>query len=175
MLSKKTTRWAAALALPVIAAAALAGDRAAGQGVAAKAGQALDNTGRSIRNGFQSAFSKSRESVHEQEVLSRVYSRIHWDKMLVGSTVEIDAAEGGTITLRGAVPDAAAKKRAVILARDTVDVTSVVDDLTIAAPVSATPPPVATRPVPVATRPAPRTTTETNSSTIISKPEPDPR
>ena len=77
---------------------------------------------------------RSRATVHEQEVLARVYSRIHWDKMLVGSTLELEVRDDGTAFLRGAVPTKASKERAVVLARDTVGVNKVVNELTILPP-----------------------------------------
>ena len=104
------------------------------QGVGARAGSALDNAGRGIRRGVTNAFPRARASVHDQEVLARVYSRLHWDKVLVGSTLEIEEQDGGVTVLRGAVVDDAARNRAVILARDTVGVTEVVDEMTLLPP-----------------------------------------
>ncbi len=105
-----------------------------GQGVAERVGEALDNAGRGIRNGVQNAFAKTRTSVHQQEVVARVYSRLHWDKVLVGSTLELEVRDGGVTILRGAVADEDARRRAVVLARDTVGVTQVVDELTVPPP-----------------------------------------
>ena len=104
------------------------------QGVAERVGNGLDNAGRGIKHGIQNAFAKTQNAVHNQDVLSRVYSRIHWDKTLVGSTLELEVLDGGTAVLRGGVPDAASKQRAIILARDTVGVTQVVDQLTVLPP-----------------------------------------
>lgn len=123
-----------ALALIVTTVVGLSVNAPAQQGVAERAGDALDNAGRNIRRGFQNAFARSSASVHEQEVLARVYSRIHWDKMLVSATMEIEVREDGTAFLRGSVASKQAKDRAVILARDTVGVTQVVDELTIVPP-----------------------------------------
>lgn len=123
-----------ALALTGTAIVGLSVTAPAEQGVAERAGDALDNAGRNIRRGFQNAFARSSASVHEQEVLARVYSRIHWDKMLVAATMEIEVREDGTAFLRGAVPSKPAKDRAVVLARDTVGVTQVVDELTVVPP-----------------------------------------
>jgi hypothetical protein len=66
-------------------------------------------------------------------VYSRVYSRIHWDKTLHASNVLL-RAEGGLITLRGVVPDDAAKTKAVTLAAETVGVTRVINQLTVLHP-----------------------------------------
>jgi len=116
-------------------------------GAASRAGQALDNAGRGVKRGVQGAFARTRANVHDQEIISRVYSRLHWDKALVGSTLELEVRDAGTAVLRGAVADEAATARAVDLARETVGVTLVVDEMTVlpplrvipAAPVSASP------------------------------------
>ncbi|APW62627.1 hypothetical protein BSF38_04177 [Paludisphaera borealis] len=102
------------------------------QGVVERAGEALDNAGRNIRRGVEGAVARGQAAVRETDVFGRVYARIHWDKKLTDSVIELEVQPDGTTTLRGAVADAAAKKRAVILARDTVGVTTVVDELTIA-------------------------------------------
>lgn len=119
-----------ALAATVIASACVAWGR---QGAAERAGQALDGAGRKVRSGVVNTFSRTKTSVHNQEIISRVYSRIHWDKTLVGSTLELEVQDG-TAVLRGAVIDAAARERAVLLARDTVGIALVVDELTVLPP-----------------------------------------
>lgn len=101
-------------------------------GVAQRTGEALDNAGRNIRRGVQNAFPRARMAVHEQQVVSRVYSRLHWDKALVGSALDVEVFADGTTVLRGAVPDEATRKRASGLTRDTVGVTKVVDELVVA-------------------------------------------
>jgi hyperosmotically inducible protein len=107
------------------------------QTAAEKAGQKLDEAGRAIKKGFQTAgekvregFDKTREGVHNMGVESRVYGRLHWDKALTNSSFELQVSSG-VVTLRGAVPDAAAKAKAVTLTADTVGVTQVVDELTV--------------------------------------------
>ena len=40
-------------------------------------------------------------------------------------------AEGGTVTVRGTLPDDAAKAKAIDLIKDTVGVTRVIDQLTV--------------------------------------------
>ena len=133
------------------------------EGAAQRTGEALDNAGRNIRRGVQNAFPRARMAVHEQQVLSRVYSRLHWDKALVGSALEVEVFADGTTVLRGAVPDEATRKRASGLARDTVGVTRVVDELVVA-PTRVIEAPASTVVVPPGTTgiestPAPSTTT----------------
>jgi hypothetical protein len=79
--------------------------------------------------------------------------------MLVGSTLELEVQDGGTAIMRGAVPDAAARERAVALARDTVGVTQVVDELTVL------PPPRVILSTPPTLTPTPPTATETTTTT----------
>ena len=113
-MSSKSVLWVAAVLLA--AAAIVPAEVAQSQGVAERTGQALDKAGRGLRRGVQSAFARTRASVHQQEVIDRVYSRIHWDRTLVGSTVEIEVRDVGTVILRGVVPDDEAKDRAAVLA-----------------------------------------------------------
>jgi hyperosmotically inducible periplasmic protein len=107
------------------------------QGPAAKAGSKLDDVGRTIKRGLDNAgeavreqFVRARSSVHNMDVASRVYGRLHWDKSLATSSLDLDV-KGGVVTLRGSVPDAKAKVKAVELAADTVGITGVIDQLTI--------------------------------------------
>jgi osmotically-inducible protein OsmY len=118
------------------------------EGVAEKAGEKLDEFGRAIKKGIENAgekvregvsktegtvreaFTKTRDTVHGMEVLSRVYGRLHWEKALYSSSLYVKA-EGGSVTLRGIVPDEAARAKAVALAAETVGVTRVIDQLSV--------------------------------------------
>ena len=115
------------------------------QGPAEKAGSKLDDVGRSIKRGLDNAgdavreqFARARGTVHNMDVASRVYGRLHWDKTLTTSTLDLDV-QGGVATLRGAVTDARAKAKAVELAADTVGISRVIDQLTIQPPPQTTP------------------------------------
>src|SRR5262245_53299160 len=95
------------------------------EGAAEKAGEKLDEVGRKIKRGLEKAegavregFQKSREAVQGMGVVARVYSRLHWDKALHSSSLAVRMEEGAVV-LRGLVPDAAAKAKAVALAADT--------------------------------------------------------
>jgi hyperosmotically inducible periplasmic protein len=130
------------------------------EGVAAKAGEKLDEVGRAIKKGIVDAeetvrdglnktgesvrggltktgesvregFSKTRESVQGMGLIPRVYGRLHWDKALHSSTLFVKA-EGGTVIIRGLVPDDAAKAKAVALVKDTVGVTQVIVQISVA-------------------------------------------
>ncbi len=98
----------------------------------------LDNAGRAVKRGFQSAgqavqggFQKTRTSVHNMELVSRVYSRLHWDKALTTSTLELEVRDGGVAVVTGVVPDAASKVKALTLTAETVGVFQVVDQVAV--------------------------------------------
>jgi osmotically-inducible protein OsmY len=114
----------------------LAGTGLAQQGVVERAGQKLDEVGRGIRRGavevseaVRKRFDVVRTDVQRMGTSSRVYSRIHWDRALHDSKIEVHVLRDGSVLLRGMVPDAQAKQRAIALAKDTVDVSAVVDEL----------------------------------------------
>jgi hyperosmotically inducible periplasmic protein len=92
--------------------------------------RALDRIGTEVREGWEEA----RGSVNRMGLRARVYSRLHWDKDLQGSTIDIDVQGAESVLLRGSVANEAAKRKAIELARDTVGVTTVLDELAIAPP-----------------------------------------
>ncbi len=91
-------------------------------------------------------FPRTRARVAAMEVLDRVYSRLHWEKGLAGSTLEVQEATGGVTVLRGTVPDSRAKAKAVDLARNTTGVTEVVDEISVLPPADPTAPAPVVRP-----------------------------
>ncbi len=137
MMRIRDARWlvpALALAAATWAGAGRAQDPNAGQKVGAK----VDGAVQDIKSGLRKAgdatreqFARTRTSVHNMGVESRVYGRIHWDKALVDASIDLSGGDEGVITLNGTVADAKAKARAVELARDTVGVTKVVDQLAV--------------------------------------------
>jgi osmotically-inducible protein OsmY len=107
------------------------------QGVAERLGQKIDEVGRGVKEGVREVSDSVRKrfevvqaDVQRMGVHPRVYARLHWDKNLHGSKIEVHMFRGGVVLLRGMVPDAEAKKRAVTLAAETVDVSEVIDELT---------------------------------------------
>jgi hyperosmotically inducible periplasmic protein len=106
-----------------------------------KVGKKVDEAIRDVKKGVQEAaqsvresFDRMRTAVHNMGIEARVYSRLHWDKALNNANLELDVHNGGIATLRGTVPDAGARSKAVALARDTVGVTQVIDQLAVSAP-----------------------------------------
>jgi hyperosmotically inducible protein len=141
------------LAPMVLALVAISPICRAQEGPAERAGQAIDKAGKSIRRGVENAVARGQATLQEADLLARVYGRIHWDKALVKSTLELEVRADGTAILRGTVVDATAKKRAVELAKTTVGITSVVDELLVAKTVP-NPPPIPDRDLPVNPQPS---------------------
>jgi osmotically-inducible protein OsmY len=109
------------------------------EGVTEKLKEKLDSAAKSVKKGAQSAadavreqYHRARESVHNLGEHGRVYARLHWDKRLHDTKIEI-SVKGSVVTLTGAVPDAKAKAKALELAEDTFGITDVVDHLTVSA------------------------------------------
>jgi hypothetical protein len=107
---------------------------ASAQGPLRRAGQALENAGRNIRQSVEEGVARGEVIENERAVVARVNARLRWDKQLVNSTLDLQVLADGKTILRGLVIDESAKKRAVDLASSTVGVTSVVDELKIGKP-----------------------------------------
>lgn len=141
---RATRKRSAAVAAGVVAlglALALAGGAGRAQppgagGLGARLGQGLDDVGRGIRRGatevtdtMRRGFESMRADVQRMTLPQRVYSRLHWDRALVASRIEVQVFRGNVVLLRGQVPDQAARLRAVDLASSTADVREVIDEL----------------------------------------------
>lgn len=107
-------------------------------GPAERIGEKLDEAGKAIKRGarevaedFRQRFQETRTAVHNMGVESRVYGRLHWDKALTDAVLELETSRDGVVTLRGSVPDAEVKAKALALTSDTVGVTRVIDQLSI--------------------------------------------
>ena len=135
--------------------------------LAQQPGGPLDTAGKAVKRGFQTAgqavegglqtagqavqggFRRTKASVHNMEVVSRVYSRLHWDKALTSSSLELEVRDGGVAILTGVVPDAPSKAKALMLTAETVGVVQVVDQVAVAnGPVRTTPAPIVPGSVP---------------------------
>jgi len=108
------------------------------EGVGKKVGERVDEVVKSIKRGARSAsetlreqFARTQASIHSMGVEGRIYGRLHWDKALNGSKIDLSVDKDGVATLRGNVPAITAKAKAVELARDTVGVVRVKDELTV--------------------------------------------
>ena len=130
-------------------------------GVAQTIGEKLDGVGRVIRreataigDSMRRGFETMRSEVHRMGTPARVYSRLHWDRALNSAKIEVHPVKGGGVLLRGTVADEVSHERAVALARDTMDVSEVIDELNVIASSPTTTAP-AVRPTAI-TAPVPR-------------------
>ncbi len=108
------------------------------QGVAQSLGEKLDGVGRGIRreardigDSMRRGFETMKTEVNRMNSPARVYSRLHWDRSLNSARIEVHPVKGGGVLLRGTVADEAAREHAVALARDTMDVSEVIDELNV--------------------------------------------
>lgn len=104
------------------------------QGIGQRLGQQLDKGIDRLSSEFREGWASLRQTVDRMGVQGRVYSRLRWDKQIDTSEIDIDSDEAGVVVLRGKIRSAEAKDKAVSLARDTVGVERVVDELTVAGP-----------------------------------------
>jgi hyperosmotically inducible protein len=93
-----------------------------------KIDRGLDKLGQELRQGWADV----RASIDRMGVQGRVYGRLHWDKELSTATIDIEVREDKSVVLKGSVPSASARSKAVQLAQDTTGVHEVVDELGIA-------------------------------------------
>jgi hyperosmotically inducible periplasmic protein len=132
---KKLLLAGIAICLACVAAAAQAPPPPQSQpGTAAQIGEKIDRGLNQIGAELSQAWAEARKSVEKMGVQGRVYGRLHWDKALENATLDIDVRDGQVVVLKGVVNGAAAKQKAEQLTRDTIGVTSVVNELTIATP-----------------------------------------
>ena len=128
----------AGLAAGIVLAAGIGSGWAQQRGTAEKVGEKIDDALKGVKRGardlgedLRARFERARTSVNDMGVEARVYSRLHWDKALNSSKLEVEVRQGGVTTLRGTVPDEAARAKAVELTKDTVGVASVADQLAL--------------------------------------------
>jgi osmotically-inducible protein OsmY len=119
-------------------AGSLASATLAQQTVLDRVEQRVDNLERGVKSSvhtindaLRKRFEAVRTEVHRMDTHSRLYSRLHWDRDLHGSKIEVHMLHGGVALLRGTVPTVEAKKKAVALATDTLEVKAVIDELTV--------------------------------------------
>src|SRR5262245_5021952 len=100
-------------------------------GTAEKIGEKIDRGLSQIGTELSHAWGEVRKSVEKMGVQGRVYGRLRWDKALESAEVDIDVRDNQVVVLKGKVDSAAAKLKAEQLARDTIGVTSVINELTV--------------------------------------------
>jgi osmotically-inducible protein OsmY len=124
----------AVLASGVIAAAQTPPAPKTQPGTATRIGEQIDRGLTQVGAELSQAWSEVRKSVEKMGVQGRVYGRLHWDKALEGANLEISVRDGQVVVLSGTVDNAAAKLKAEELTRDTIGVSSVVNELALKAP-----------------------------------------
>jgi hyperosmotically inducible periplasmic protein len=102
-------------------------------GTATQIGEKIDRGLTQIGEGLSEAWGEVRKSIEKMGVQGRVYGRLHWDKALEGATLNIAVRDSNAVVLSGKVASPAAKQKAEQLAHDTIGVSSVVNELTVAA------------------------------------------
>jgi hypothetical protein len=148
---KRITRYAAIAVLALGTSLWVMTTQAQQEGAATKAGEKIDEFGRAIRDEVQTAketvregitktgdairdeYLKTRAAIHGMGLVPRIYGRLHWDKELHKSHFVL-AANGGSVTVRGIVPNEASRQKAIALITDTISVTSVIDQLGVLSP-----------------------------------------
>ena len=77
---------------------------------------------------------RARAEVDRMGAEARVYARLHWDKALADAKLEIEVQKDGAAILRGTVASETGKLKAGELARDTVGIQRVENDLMVVPP-----------------------------------------
>jgi osmotically-inducible protein OsmY len=101
-----------------------------------KIGRQVDRAVSRIGDELKQGWAEVRRTVDKLTVQGRVYGRLHWDRDLYQTNIEVDAVDNDVVALKGEVPSVAVRAKAVRLARETVGVREVRDSLTVAKPVS---------------------------------------
>jgi predicted kinase len=101
-------------------------------GTAEKLGEQIDRGLSQLGAELSEAWSEVRRGVDKMGIEARVYGRLHWDKALEGAKLDIAVRDGKSVVLTGSVASDAARAKAEELARDTVGVASVINQLAVA-------------------------------------------
>ena len=103
-------------------------------GPATQIGEKIDRGLSQIGAELSQAWADVRKSVEKMGVQGRVYGRLHWDKALEGANLDISVRDSQVVVLSGTVASPDAKQKAERLARDTIGVGSVLNELIVTAP-----------------------------------------
>ena len=93
--------------------------------------QSLERGARAVGDSVKDGWDRAKGAVQKMGVESRVYGRIHWDKDLNGAEIDLEMKDTGVVVLKGTVADEASKTKAVSLAKETLGVTTVIDQLAV--------------------------------------------
>lgn len=101
------------------------------EGTVEKLGKKIDQGVGKIADELREDWASARRSIEKMGMQGRVFGRLRWDKALQDAKVEVESRTDRIVVLKGSVPTAAARLKAVQLAQDTVGVTEVVDELVV--------------------------------------------
>ena len=101
-------------------------------GTAEKLGERIDRGLSQIGTELSKAWAEARKSVESMGIQGRVYGRLRWDKALENADLDIDVRDNQVVVLKGKVATSDAKLKAEQLTRDTIGVTSVINELNVA-------------------------------------------
>jgi osmotically-inducible protein OsmY len=124
----RRVRWLACLALLAIGCDGQDADRLAKIGRKVVDRLQMQTTGSSAP--LPDSLQSIRGGIGEFAVDAKVAARLHWDKELEGTSIQVGALGGGVVKLSGTVSSMEARQHAVHLARTTTGVSNVVDELT---------------------------------------------
>jgi len=97
-------------------------------------GDKFDRGVRDVESKLRETWGDVKKATHRMTVNGRVYARLYWDKSLTDATIKIEAKDAGVVVLKGTVPSADARRRAVELCQSTVGVHDTIDELAVALP-----------------------------------------
>ena len=127
-------RWAALsflIVLGLVAWACLGENR---RGQIGDAVQTVRDGAQDASTSVQGKIAEVRTSARNVGLEQKISARLHGDRSLGAEQIEVSVLEEGTATLKGLVPHAEAKAKAVALTRDTRGVMHVVDQLAVPPP-----------------------------------------
>jgi hyperosmotically inducible periplasmic protein len=107
---------------------------------AASAATSIKKGAISAEEAVKEKFSQAKAGVVKMGIEARVYGRLHWDKGMVDSKIELHSPSPGVIVLTGTASSEKAKAKAAELTADTVGVTQVTNTLVVSAAAPATEP-----------------------------------
>jgi osmotically-inducible protein OsmY len=101
------------------------------EGVGEQLGRKIDRGLTDLANDLREGWNQAKRSLDQLGLQGRVYARLHWDKDLSSAPLDLDVKETDIVVLKGSVSSAAAKAKAEQLARDTLGVRDVINELAV--------------------------------------------
>jgi osmotically-inducible protein OsmY len=127
-MSRMLMRGAVCLAIFCVALNVVGQDEKKDDSISDKINRGLDRAEKKLRE----TWGDIQKATHRMTVQGRVYARLYWDKQLADAPFQVETKDGGVVVLKGSVPTAEAKHRAIELAQSTVGVHEAIDELGVA-------------------------------------------